>query len=79
MQVTGGQPIPLRTYNQAYLAQVERWWADLLPRFNRHLFHNGGPVVMIQVHPVTPASEMHAKVSRRACTAGPRPMLLHAC
>ena len=49
MQVTGGQPIPLRTYNQAYLAQVERWWADLLPRFTRHLFHNGGPVVMIQV------------------------------
>lgn len=48
-QVAGGGELRLRTDDPRYLAQVDRWWAVLLPRMARHLYIRGGNVLMVQV------------------------------
>ncbi|XP_010537559.1 PREDICTED: beta-galactosidase 17 [Tarenaya hassleriana] len=42
-------PLKLRTSDPAYLKLVERWWAVLLPKVVPLLYHNGGPVIMVQI------------------------------
>lgn len=39
----------LRSSDPAYLHYADRWWDELLPRVARHLYPNGGPVIMVQV------------------------------
>lgn len=39
----------LRDNDSAFLAHVDRWWAVLFGRLRRHLYQNGGPIVMVQV------------------------------
>jgi beta-galactosidase len=39
----------LRTNDPNYLRYVDRWWNVLYPRLKRHLYENGGPIVMVQV------------------------------
>ncbi|KAM6376127.1 beta-galactosidase isoform 2-T4 [Alca torda] len=34
---------------QDYLAAVEKWMGVLLPKMRPHLYHNGGPIIMVQV------------------------------
>ncbi|NXN51764.1 BGAL galactosidase, partial [Rynchops niger] len=41
--------IVLRSSDSDYLAAVEKWMGVLLPRMRPHLYHNGGPVIMVQV------------------------------
>ena len=49
VQVKGGGSMRLRSSNPEYLAQVDAWWGLLLPRLQRFMFVNGGPVLMVQV------------------------------
>lgn len=39
----------LRDNDPAFLAYVDRWWAVLFGRLQRHLYQNGGPIAMVQV------------------------------
>ena len=39
----------LRDNDSAFLAHVDCWWAVLFGRLRRHLYQNGGPIVMVQV------------------------------
>lgn len=32
-----------------YLTAVEKWMGVLLPKMKPHLYHNGGPIIMVQV------------------------------
>lgn len=32
-----------------YLREVRKWYAILMPRFQRYWYGNGGPVIMVQV------------------------------
>lgn len=41
--------IQLRTNNSAYLAEVDDWWAALLPVLKPHLYSNGGNVALLQL------------------------------
>ena len=41
--------IKLRTSDQSYLAQVEKWFSVLLPKIKPLLYNNGGPIIMVQV------------------------------
>ncbi|XP_074431380.1 beta-galactosidase [Larus michahellis] len=41
--------IVLRSSDSDYLAAVEKWMGVLLPKMRPHLYHNGGPVIMVQV------------------------------
>lgn len=41
----------LRSSDPAFLAHVDRWWGELLPRVAPLLYTRGGPVVMVQVRP----------------------------
>jgi len=41
--------IKLRTYEQQYIAAVERWWGELLPRVRPYLYSLGGPIAMVQL------------------------------
>lgn len=40
----------LRSDDPDYLAAVDAWWGELLPRMKPLLYQNGGPIVMVQVH-----------------------------
>eukprot|EP01125_Pyxidicula_operculata_P006724 TRINITY_DN230_c1_g2_i1.p1 TRINITY_DN230_c1_g2~~TRINITY_DN230_c1_g2_i1.p1 ORF type:complete len:631 (-),score=78.40 TRINITY_DN230_c1_g2_i1:21-1913(-) len=42
-------PVTLRTYEVGYMIQVEKWWSVLFQRLKKHLFSNGGPIVMVQM------------------------------
>jgi beta-galactosidase GanA len=48
-QVVGQGKYQLRSDDPTYLSLVDRWWNVLLPRMAPYLYHNGGPVVMVQV------------------------------
>ena len=39
----------LRSSDPLYLAHVDRYWNELLPRMTPLLYSNGGPIVMVQV------------------------------
>ncbi|KAK9787022.1 hypothetical protein WJX73_010761 [Symbiochloris irregularis] len=47
--VPGGGQFTLRSNDSAFLLQVDRWWAELLPRIRPFLHANGGPIVMLQL------------------------------
>lgn len=32
-----------------YLREVSKWYGELMPRFERYLYGNGGPIIMVQV------------------------------
>lgn len=41
--------IKLRTYDPDYLHEVEQWYKILMPRIEKHLYGNGGSIIMVQV------------------------------
>ncbi|TGZ60592.1 hypothetical protein CRM22_008455 [Opisthorchis felineus] len=41
--------IKMRSSSAEFLAPVKRWFDVLLPRLKEHLYHKGGPVIMIQI------------------------------
>ncbi|BDA51062.1 probable beta-galactosidase [Coccomyxa sp. Obi] len=47
--VSGGGTMKLRSSDPLYLAHVDRWWNELLPRMTPLLYSNGGPIVMVQI------------------------------
>ena len=46
--VPGGRTMKLRSSDADYLAAVDRWWGELLPRMEPLLYANNGPIVMVQ-------------------------------
>ena len=52
-KVRGGRTMKLRSEDPDYLAAVDAWWAELLPRIQPLLYRNGGPIVMVQVNTFT--------------------------
>ena len=38
----------LRSSDADYLAAVDRWWGQLLPRMEPLLYANNGPIIMVQ-------------------------------
>lgn len=63
-KVKGGRTMKLRSEDRDYLAAVDAWWAELLPRMEPLLYHNGGPIVMVQVYHYT----LHNRESRPSAT-----------
>ena len=47
--VDGGGSMKLRHSDPLFLARVDSWWAELLPKLKRFLHVNGGNVLMVQV------------------------------
>ncbi len=47
--VAGGGAMRLRASDPAYLAHVDRWWAQLFARVRPLLASAGGPIAMMQV------------------------------
>lgn len=47
--LTGRPGIRVRTSDPDYLAEVDRWFAELLPRLVPHQVTHGGPISMMQV------------------------------
>ena len=43
------ESLRLRTYEPAYIGAVSRWWINLLSRMRKHLYHNGGPIIAVQI------------------------------
>jgi len=41
--------IQLRTYDRDYLVEVHKWYNVLMPRMEKYLYGNGGPIIMVQV------------------------------
>lgn len=41
--------IQVRTDDQDFFNEVEKWYAELMPKFNDHLYGNGGNIIMVQV------------------------------
>ena len=41
--------IDVRSNDVAYVRAVRRWFSVLMPRLRAQLFHNGGPIVMMQL------------------------------
>lgn len=41
--------ISLRTYDKNYLNEVSVWYNQLMPKMERFLYGNGGPIIMVQV------------------------------
>ena len=39
----------LRTSDPTYLKEVERWYSIVMPKIAPLLYHNGGPIIMVQV------------------------------
>lgn len=39
----------MRTSDSDYLYEVNRWYAQLMPRMKKFLYGNGGPIIMVQV------------------------------
>jgi len=39
----------LRTWNDPYIAAVDKFWGELLPKFKPLLYSQGGPIVMVQI------------------------------
>jgi len=73
----------LRTADPDYLAHVDRWWGELLPRVAPYLHGRGGPIILTQARArdgvACPAHMLHAAgppaLHLGLLTAGPR----HAC
>ncbi|CAH8521231.1 unnamed protein product [Dicrocoelium dendriticum] len=41
--------IRMRSSSPVFLTAVEDWFNVLLPKLKKHLYHNGGPIIMVQV------------------------------
>lgn len=41
--------IKVRTSDEDYLREVEKWYGKLMPQFEKHLYGNGGNIIMVQV------------------------------
>lgn len=41
--------ISLRTYDLNYMHEIEIWYEQLMKRMEKHLYGNGGPIIMVQV------------------------------
>ena len=41
--------VRLRTFEATYVEAVSRWWSILLSRMRKHLYHNGGPIIAVQI------------------------------
>lgn len=41
--------IRVRTDDQNYLNEVRKWYEALMPKFEQHLYGNGGNIIMVQV------------------------------
>lgn len=41
--------IKLRTYDSDYVEEVTKWYSELMPKMNKYLYGNGGPIIMVQV------------------------------
>lgn len=41
--------IQVRTDDENYLNEVRKWYAVLMPKFEKHLYGNGGKIIMVQV------------------------------
>lgn len=41
--------IKLREYDEDYLREVEKWYSVLMPKIEKQLYGNGGPIIMVQV------------------------------
>ncbi|XP_058116707.1 beta-galactosidase-like [Anopheles ziemanni] len=41
--------VKLRTYDIDYLREVQKWYSTLMPRVERFLYGNGGPVIMVSI------------------------------
>jgi len=39
----------LRTYEPVYIAAISAWWSTLLSAMRKHLYHNGGAIVAVQI------------------------------
>ena len=39
----------LRSSDPNFLRHVDSWWDILLPRLKKHLFMNGGNIIMVQI------------------------------
>jgi len=41
--------IKVRTKDENYLFEVGKWYSMLMPRFEKHLYGNGGNIIMVQI------------------------------
>lgn len=41
--------IKVRTSDDNYLKEVRKWYGILMPKIQKHLYENGGPIIMVQV------------------------------
>jgi beta-galactosidase len=41
--------ILLRTYDQNYRYEVSKWYSQLMTKMEKHLYGNGGPIILVQV------------------------------
>ena len=48
----------LRHNDPQFLARVDSWWAELLPKVKRFLHVNGGNVLMVQARHLIPCGSM---------------------
>eukprot|EP00887_Chlorella_sp_A99_P001001 scaffold5.g1001.t1 len=46
--VAGGRTMQLRSNDPTFLAHVDRWWAVLFSKVRPLLYHNGGPIIMVE-------------------------------
>ena len=53
----------LRSDDPQYLALVDRWWSEMLPRMEPFLVENGGPVLLVQV----PAPHLQPSIRMPVC------------
>lgn len=60
--VEGGGTMQLRHSDPLFLARVDSWWAELLPKLKRFLHVNGGNVLMVQVCPACSAEVLQIQV-----------------
>lgn len=50
----------LRSLDRNWLARVDAWWGQLLPRVAPFMASRGGPVLMVQVSDPSDACTLHA-------------------
>jgi hypothetical protein len=70
-------PLVLRSSDPRFLHYVDRWWAELLPRFRPYLYASGGPLAMMQVggQALRPAGQRPCACSPATSPPAPHPAL----
>lgn len=41
--------IRLRTSDPDYLSEIRKWYGQVMPRFERFYYENGGPIILVQI------------------------------